>query len=167
MKQKEKENLLKAGQTARFLTEDARETKSIESESVDLIVTSPPFLDVVQYSKDNWLRCWFNNIAVKEIDKRITIPYKIEKWSQFIGETFKEFNRIIKPKGFVAFEVGEVRRGTIELDEYVVPLGLQSGFPIGIIVNLQEFTKTANIWGVGNNNFGTNTNRIVLFQKPK
>ncbi|MHA1398504.1 MAG: DNA methyltransferase [Candidatus Heimdallarchaeaceae archaeon] len=168
VKQKEKENLLKAGQTARFLTEDARETKSIESESVDLIVTSPPFLDVVQYSKDNWLRCWFNNIAVKEIDKRITIPYKIEKWSQFIGETFKEFNRIIKPKGFVAFEVGEVRRGTIELDEYVVPLGLQSGFdPIGIIVNLQEFTKTANIWGVGNNNFGTNTNRIVLFQKPE
>jgi hypothetical protein len=29
-------------------------------------------------------------------------------------------------------------------------------------VNQQDFTKTANCWGVGNNRRGTNTNRIVL-----
>ena len=30
---------------------------------------------------------------------------------------------------------------------------------------MQRFTKTANIWGVGNNRLGTNTNRIVVFRK--
>ena len=30
----------------------------------------------------------------------------------------------------------------------------------------QEFTKTANCWGVDNNARGTNTNRIVLLRKP-
>jgi hypothetical protein len=30
---------------------------------------------------------------------------------------------------------------------------------------LQEFTKTSNIWGINNNTRGTNTNRIVLFNK--
>lgn len=164
----ERKNLSEVGKTAVFLAEDVRETKSINAESVDLIVTSPPFLDVVQYSKDNWLRCWFNNIDVEEVDRKITITKKLEDWSQFIGDAFKEFYRISKPGGFVAFEVGEVRKGTIKLDEYVVPLGLQAGFDtLGIIVNLQEFTKTANIWGVGNNSFGTNTNRIVLFQKEE
>ena len=48
----------------------------------------------------------------------------------------------------------------------VLPCGIDSGLkPIAVIVNSQTFTKTANIWGVSNNSKGTNTNRIVLFQK--
>jgi len=53
-----------------FLNKDARYTDEIPDEFVDLTVTSPPFLDVVQYADDNWLRCWFNNINVKEIEKK-------------------------------------------------------------------------------------------------
>ena len=46
-------------------------------------------------------------------------------------------------------------------------LGVAAGFePRIILVNTQSFTKTAHIWGVGNNQAGTNTNRIVVFQKP-
>jgi hypothetical protein len=33
------------------------------------------------------------------------------------------------------------------------------------MVNDQEFTKTANCWGVDNGAKGTNTNRIVLLQR--
>jgi hypothetical protein len=33
------------------------------------------------------------------------------------------------------------------------------------MVNQQEFTKTANCWGVANNAKGTNTNRIVVLQR--
>ena len=50
-------NLRLAGERSVFLSEDARETKQIRDNSVDLIVTSPPFLDVVDYVGDNWLRC--------------------------------------------------------------------------------------------------------------
>ena len=77
-----------------------------------------------------------------------------------------ELYRVTKKGGWVAFEVGEVRRGKIMLDEIVVPLGIKAGFNcVGILVNLQEFTKTSNIWGIKNNKVGTNTNRIVLFNK--
>lgn len=159
-------NLKKIGLKGLFLTEDARYTKKIESESIQLIVTSPPFLNVVQYSKDNWLRCWFNGINDKEIEKKITMSKKVEDWSDVMGEVFKEFYRILKPGGWIAFEVGEVRGGKIKLDEYIVPIGLKNNFRCeGIVINLQEFTKTANIWGIVNNEKGTNTNRIVLFQK--
>jgi len=36
---------------------------------------------------------------------------------------------------------------------------------LGVMVNQQEFTKTANCWGVSNNAGGTNTNRIVLARR--
>ena len=63
--------------------------------------------------------------------------------------------------------VGEVRKGTVRLEETVLPLGLRAGFEAkGILVNEQDFTKTANIWGVANNTHGTNSNRIVVFEKP-
>lgn len=79
---------------------------------------------------------------------------------------FQELFRVTKSGGWVIFEVGEVRRKTISLDEEVVPLALRTGFSCaGIVINLQEFTKTANIWGVNNNEVGTNTNRMVMLVK--
>lgn len=160
------QNLRKAARTALFLEKKAHSTPEIRSGSVQLTVTSPPFLDVVQYSRDNWLRCWFNALDTEEIEARITISSKLKDWTAIMNKTFKELYRITQTNGWVAFEVGEIRRGRINLEEYIVPLGLAAGFACeGILINQQEFTKTSNIWGVNNNRSGTNTNRIVLFQK--
>lgn len=159
-------SLGQAGTSAMFLSKDARRTSEIRPESVQLTVTSPPFLDVVQYSQDNWLRCWFNGIDDDEIAAGITMTGSLDAWSKVMGEVFEELFRITAVGGWVAFEVGEVRNGTVRLDEYVVPLGIGAGFRCaGILLNVQEFTKTANIWGVKNNQVGTNTNRVVLFYK--
>jgi hypothetical protein len=77
-----------------------------------------------------------------------------------------ELRRILKPNGWIAFEVGEVRGGKILLDEAIAPIGSEVGLRChGIVINDQEFTKTSNCWGVKNNNRGTNSNRIVLFRK--
>jgi len=83
-----------------------------------------------------------------------------------MGQTFQELYRITADDGWVAFEVGEIRNGSISLDENVVPLGKAAGFKcVGILVNQQIFTKTSNIWGINNNQKGTNTNRVVIFRK--
>ena len=160
------QNLNKAGDTALFLTCDASKTPEIRSKTVQLTVTSPPFLDIVTYSKDNWLRCWFNGMDAERIADGISTPKSVTEWSKIMGRVFHELYRVTKKGGWVAFEVGEVRKGTIKLDEYVVPLGIDAGFSCeGIVINLQEFTKTSNLWGIDNNVDGTNTNRIVLFYK--
>lgn len=158
--------LFNAGKTAMFLTEDARYTKKIKSGSVDLTVTSPPFLNVVNYKDDNWLRCWFNNIDTEKVSKNITISKHLMDWESIMGEVFRELFRVTKKNKWVAFEVGEIRKGKIKLEDHIVPLGINAGFCCeGILVNFQKFTKTANIWGIKNNEAGTNTNRIVLFRK--
>ena len=48
---------------------------------------------------------------------------------------------------YVAFEVGESQKPPVRLDEHVIPLGTAAGFTcIAVIINQQDFTKTANIW---------------------
>jgi hypothetical protein len=146
------------------LTSPSDSTPGIESGSVNLVVTSPPFLNIVQYATDNWLRCWFLGFDANSV--KLTIPNRIETWQKAMTRVFQELHRVLAPGGHVAFEVGEVRRGKVRLEEAVVPCGMAAGLePLLILINDQKFTKTANCWGVDNNFKGTNTNRIVLFRK--
>jgi hypothetical protein len=161
------ERLSTAGKSALLLTGRAWHTSRIGDGVVDLVVTSPPFLDTVNYAQDNWLRCWFNQIDQKEVEKRLTVVRSVETWTSAMEMVFSELFRVVRRGGVVAFEVGEVRKRNLRLDEIVVPIGLRSGFRCaGILINQQRFTKTSHIWGIGNNRAGTNTNRIVVFQKP-
>jgi hypothetical protein len=163
----ETKSLARAGKKAVLLTRDARSTPEIRDASVQLTVTSPPFLDIVQYRDDNWLRCWFNGLDADTVGRQITMARTIEEWSRVMGAVFDEIYRITRDGGFVAFEVGEVRKRTIRLEEHVVPLGITAGFACPcVLINQQHFTKTSNIWGVDNMASGTNTNRIVVFKKP-
>jgi methylase of polypeptide subunit release factors len=91
---------------------------------------------------------------------------RLEDWLQVMRAVFEELYRITRPGGWVAFEVGEVQGGRLRLDEQVIPLGTFAGFTcVAVLVNQQRFTKTANIWGIRNNERGTNTNRVALFRK--
>ena len=155
------------GAKSKLIIEDSRfASKYIGEGVVNLTVTSPPFLNLVQYNKDNWLRCWFNNIDISKNESGIFITSNVDKWRDFIKEILKQLFIVTKKGGYVAFEVGEVRNGTINLDEYVALDGISCGFEVvGILINKQNFTKTSNIWGVDNLQKGTNTNRVVLFKK--
>ena len=147
-----------------LITSASSSTPSLESESISLVVTSPPFLGVVDYQTDNWLRCWFIGVDAKSV--AITMLKKVEQWQAAMTGVFKELRRVLKPGGFVAFEVGEVDAGKIRLEEATIPCGLAAGLtPSLVLINAQEFTKTANCWGIGNNAKGTNTNRVVVFEK--
>ena len=144
-------------------TSDSRKVPLVPDDSASLVVTSPPFLDVVDYQGDNWLRCWFIGIDSSTIE--ISQLKVIEDWEDTMTDVLKDLKRIVKPSGYIAFEVGEVRGGKILLEENVVRCGVKAGLePIIIMINDQEFTKTANAWGVDNGKKGTNTNRIVVFK---
>ena len=153
-----------ASNQARFLTQPSDNIPEIASNSVSLVVTSPPFLDVVNYAQDNWLRCWFCGIDPANVP--ITMARKVEQWQREMTKVFLELERVLKPGGHIAFEVGEVRHGKVKLEEAVIPCGIEAGLtPMLVLINDQEFTKTANVWGVDNLKKGTNTNRVVVFKK--
>jgi hypothetical protein len=157
-------SLSQVASRAKLLTRTSNHTPEIPSNSVSLVVTSPPFLNVVDYATDNWLRCWFLGFDAGAV--KLTVPKKIEDWQKVMTEVFHELHRVLKPGGHIAFEVGEVHAGKTKLEEAVVPCGMAAGLePLLIVINDQKFTKTANCWGVDNHAKGTNTNRIVVFRK--
>lgn len=149
---------------SRLSTGPADATHGLEAGSVALVVTSPPFLDIVQYASDNWLRCWFAGIDPAGV--AISMHKTESSWQAMVHDVLAEQARILKPGGHVAFEVGEVRGGRVLLERLV--WAAAEGLPferLGVMVNQQAFTKTANCWGVSNNARGTNTNRIVLLRR--
>src|SRR2546421_1836126 len=112
--------LRKAASGALLLTRSADHTPEIKNNSIDLIVTSPPFLDVVDYATDNWLRCWFIGIDAKTV--KLTVPRKLDEWQKEMTAVFKELHRVLRPAGHVAFVVGELDHGKVRLEEAVPPL---------------------------------------------
>jgi hypothetical protein len=158
------EALRAVAEDALLITGSSDTTPDIPDNSIDLVVTSPPFLDVVDYQSDNWLRCWFNGIDAQDVT--IWQLKKPAEWQAAMTRTLVELKRVLKPGGHVAFEVGEVRNGKILLESLIVPAAAEAGLrPLMVLVNDQVFTKTSNCWGVDNLKKGTNTNRIILIQK--
>lgn len=148
----------------RLLATPADYTPEIPGCSVDIIITSPPFLDTVDYLQDNWLRMWFCQIEISR--PKLWQFQRLDDWLEKMKACFVEFRRILSGNGLIAFEVGEIRKGVLQLENEVIQAAVEAGLhPECVVINSQQFTKTANCWGVKNNRDGTNSNRIVLLRK--
>ncbi len=152
---------------------DSRDLREWDDESVKLVVTSPPFLNQVDYVLDSWIESWFCGINSDELEKKVVQTSDLDTWTGFISDTMTELHRVLVPGGILAMEVGEIRYEgeLLNLDETVVSLTQSKQFNAGqfkvheVYVQSQEFTKLANCFRVKNNVMGTNTNRIVLMEK--
>ena len=144
----------------------------VPANSVDLIVTSPPFLDKVDYITDNWLELWFANHKEAAFRDKLIMCRGLEDWRTFIKDVLQEMLRVLKPRTYAVVEVGEVEtpHGTVYLDEVVAEVAASVSNPQKrlvvdeVLVNQQEFTKLANCFKVDNNRKGTNTNRLVVLK---
>jgi DNA modification methylase len=131
---------------------------------VDLILTSPPFMNVVNYDQELWMKMWFCGC-----DPVVTLPWNFNDpydWQKYMFQCFSSLSKRIKPGGFLAIEVGDIKwKGkTLLLEEWLltIEIGMQ---PLYLFINDTPFTKTANIYGVTNNKKGTNTNRVLIYKK--
>ena len=152
------------GQGAGFFRQPVDVPFAHDGPPVSLAVTSPPFMDVVNYRHDNWMRCWFAGVDPDGIG--ITQARRLEDWTDLVRAVLLNVAAVTKRGGLFAFEVGEIRRGALLLDRIVTDVARDTPWaPVCIVVNEQAFTKTSNTWGVANNRGGTNTNRIVLLRR--
>lgn len=159
-----REVLNNASGRALLTTNPAHSNPEIPGGAVSLVMTSPAFLKVVDYGEGNWLRCWFAGIDPEKIEFTMLDE---DEWAPYMTRVFEELFRVLEPGGHVAFEVGEVKKGTIPLDLKVLPCGVAAGFmPLLVLINHHDFNKTVRPGSKKNVRQGTNTNRVVIFQKP-
>lgn len=97
------------GDRATITQSDARNL-CFKDSSADLIVTSPPYMRVLDYTWNNWLRIWWLGKDRKEERDNLDITQDVEKYRSFMREALQEMYRVLSPDSVAVLIVGDVTK---------------------------------------------------------
>lgn len=97
------------------LKSDAKRLSEVEAlkpfhKQVDLILTSPPYLGIVNYAKQNWIRSWFLNQDPKSVSEELDDDLNLEEWIDFSRQVIKQLKAFLKKDGVAVFVIGDVAK---------------------------------------------------------
>lgn len=139
---------------------DVRYLDDIENKSIDLIITHPPYLDIIKYSKGE-IKGDLSNIS--------NVNVFIKRFSQGIKELF----RVLKGNSYCAILIGDTRKGGhyVPLSYYVMEKFLKNGFVMKEdIIKIQHNCNSSSYWKkkVKQYNFHLIMHEhLFVFRKPK
>lgn len=134
---------------------------------INLIVTSPPYLGIVNYAKQNWIRSWFLNKDIQEVSNELDDDLNLKEWVTFSTKVIKELKVMMKNDGVAIFVIGDVAKSKTS----VVPLArefcsmvkeanlFKNIWCISDIIDSAD--KTTRIWGESKGS-ATAIDRIVI-----
>ena len=85
--------------------------------SIDLILTSPPYLQVVNYGTANWIRLWLLGLdevgrdqgaGRKKLDADLDHRHNFTSYTDFMLRTVQGVQRVLKPNGVAVLVIGDV-----------------------------------------------------------
>ena len=82
----------------------------IPPESIQLVVSSPPYLKVVKYGLYNWIRLWFMDVPVAEVDGSLDDGHALPAYLNFMGDTIRQLERLLRPGGLAVLVIGDVAK---------------------------------------------------------
>jgi hypothetical protein len=91
----------------------------LKASNVDLVITSPPYLRVVNYGTSNWIRLWWlgiDNVSThggagrKVLDAELDHRHTYETYKDFMLRIFTGIRRILKRDGVAVVVIGDVAR---------------------------------------------------------
>lgn len=110
-------------QSGIVLKADAKKLSEIEElkpfhKKVSLILTSPPYLGIVNYAKQNWIRGWFMNQNLEEVCAELDDDLNLEEWIKFSKSVVMQLKTFLKKDGVAVFIIGDVAKSKTS----VIPL---------------------------------------------
>lgn len=159
---------VKEQRKSKLYEHDIKKGLPLKSNSVDLIVTSPPFLNVINYIDDNWLRFWFLGYDREKLRKILIQTDSMKEYRAFIKKSMKEMFKSLKKGKYCIVEVGDVKhKGKIvNLDHLIVELANEVGFKVEkIMINHMTAPKISKAFSKKEGYAGTKTNRCVVMKK--
>jgi site-specific DNA-methyltransferase (adenine-specific) len=125
------------------LQEDSTNLQSIKDNSIDCIITSPPYFNVINYAYDNRLRLWSLGYDHKEIQKQLCHTSSIPKYTDFIDASISEMFRVLKDDSWTVIVVGDVKKKNYSTNksyylntaEIIADIAKKHGFSVEKIIN--------------------------------
>jgi site-specific DNA-methyltransferase (adenine-specific) len=176
-------NHLRKGKSYKYDALEINNRRNIlKDESIDLIVTSPPYLKLIRYGKYNWIRLWMLGKDYDKVDDQLKINkayeegsniklsdrLKLEEYLIFMKKLICGWERILKPNALACLVIGDVDdlRLANKVWEYVEPYtNLQL---VKIIEDkIEGNNKVTKIWGQERKGEATKVDRILIISKGK
>jgi len=151
---------------------------AFKNSNVKLIITSPPYLKVVNYGTYNWIRLWLLGESIEKTNKKLLLDdrHSINNYERFLGDVLNQCERVLRPDGICAFVIGDVeeqdknaKRKSYNLSEGIwdrLKKKTKLKFFTTIEDSLPEENKVTRIWGKTQGR-ATKTDRILLLYKNK
>ena len=92
--------------------------RTIQKNSVDLVVTSPPYLQVVNYGTSNWIRLWLFGVegvgreqgaGRKQLNEALDHRHTYKSYCDFMLRTVLGIQRVLKRDGVAVLVIGDVK----------------------------------------------------------
>ncbi|MGL4343167.1 MAG: DNA methyltransferase [Metamycoplasmataceae bacterium] len=86
------------------------ENENIKDDTVNLVITSPPYLNIVNYTNSNWLKLWLLGYDRNKLKKEINLTdnLNLENYKFFIQNYLNSIYKKIKKNGIVCLVVGDI-----------------------------------------------------------
>jgi tRNA G10 N-methylase Trm11 len=139
---------------------DVRNLKDISDNSIDLILTHPPYLDIIKYSARE----------IKEDLSNISCP---KKFCDEFELAIREFYRTLKEDCYCAILIGDTRKGRhyVPLSYYVMERFLSGGFALKEdIIKVQHNCESTPFWKEKAKKYNIYLimhEHLFIFRKPK
>ncbi len=93
-----------------FEKDSTIENEKINDNSIKLVITSPPYLNIINYTKSNWLKLWLLGYDRSELKNEIKLAdnLKLDSYKEFIKSYLNSIYKKIKKNGYVCLVVGDV-----------------------------------------------------------
>jgi site-specific DNA-methyltransferase (adenine-specific) len=130
--------------------------------SVDLLLTSPPYLNVVNYGTSNWIRLWWlglddvardSGVGRRTLNAKLDHRHSYDSYVDFMRRTFTGTRRVLSKTGVAVFVIGDVASPGAEArqlaQEVWDAVGEGTGLRLVDVIedSLPAHNKVSRIWG--------------------
>lgn len=137
-------------------------SRHLKESSVDLVVTSPPYLQVVNYGTANWIRLWLLGLdevgrergaGRKKLNAALDHRHSYTSYQQFLLRTLLGVRRVLKKNGVAVLVIGDVAdsgKDPLPLAAHIwQDVGSETGLRLLELVEdyLPVQNKVSRIWG--------------------
>jgi len=105
----------------------------VTSETVDLIVTSPPYLAVLDYAWNNWLRLWWLGLDRLGERGKLIQTRREDAYRAFMRDTCAEMYRVLRPNSAAVVVVGDVKQLNSAL--LIAEEAVEVGFGVDCVID--------------------------------
>jgi len=135
---------------------------SLNNETVDCIITSPPFYNNRDFLRMNRIRLWFCGWNYEKQDFMKAAFLEHQKELKVYENVFKEFARVLRPNKLCIMHLGVVRK--VDMAKNLVPLAETAGFKVLSII----YEDTSNLESHGIRDRGaTQKHQFLILQKEE